>query len=643
MFKILLSLLIFCNVNTYVIAQSSGTENLDFSADDKSVLFENLIKKFNTTVETKSTAAALNYLNEAELLLSFFKDDQLKSAQTTLALAFAKADYKEKAKSYIQLAASKSRGKLNQLSLSNFNKLGLAYVFMGDEKGLDSFFDKNISDATKENKNPLKIAYVNSLLGVNGYAKASTLLSELYSNTPLSTSERAEILCLLIINSIKLNQTQFVTKYHSELELLKPDETPNYLLAKAMFLEHKSQYANAIKNYNKLFFSFNKGKRDLVYIDGMLQLAQLYSKQLKKDSANTLFKLVSNSLPKPLNATAIGINYLKLYQSHLRRFNETTPALNKIINTKDSLFNKELIAVTRELTYKHKIEEDKQKVELLNKNRALDAALIAKNKQRSLLIISCLGLIVLGSGAVIYFLYQRKKQSNLLHLAELERLKQLHKTEVIKKLSASQEAERWRIADQLHDEVGSMISVVRLNLSANPKKQETISEEKIATANRILVDVANTVREMSHELMPVAIRKYGLINSIEQLISDINTSGKIYIEHLIYGFDNLSKYPEDFQISFYRIVQELFQNIVKHSKATNAIFQLMEHADSINLYIEDNGKGIEIDKSKNTGKGIGLLANRIDYYEGKISIEGQPGKGTLIVIDIPTGHMNTES
>ena len=77
MFKILLSLLIFCNVNTYVIAQSSGTENLDFSADDKSVLFENLIKKFNTTVETKSTAAALNYLNEAELLLSFFKDDKL--------------------------------------------------------------------------------------------------------------------------------------------------------------------------------------------------------------------------------------------------------------------------------------------------------------------------------------------------------------------------------------------------------------------------------------------------------------------------------------------------------------------------------------------------------------------------------------
>jgi len=139
--------------------------------------------------------------------------------------------------------------------------------------------------------------------------------------------------------------------------------------------------------------------------------------------------------------------------------------------------------------------------------------------------------------------------------------------------------------------------------------------------------------------MPVAIRQYGLINAIEQLINNINTSGKIYIEHYIYGFEDLNKYPEDFQISFYRIVQELFQNIVKHSKASNAIFQLIEHPDSINLYIEDNGKGIEQQQTNTNGKGIGLLANRIDYYDGKLSIEGQPGKGTLIVIDIPTIHL----
>ena len=144
---------------------------------------------------------------------------------------------------------------------------------------------------------------------------------------------------------------------------------------------------------------------------------------------------------------------------------------------------------------------------------------------------------------------------------------------------------------------------------------------------------------MSHQLMSVIIRKYGLINSIEHLINDFNTSGKIYIEHLIYGFDDLSKYPEDFQLSFYHIVQKIFQNIIEHAKATNAIFQLIEHADSINLCIENNGKEIISDKGNRNVKRIGLLSDPIAYYEGKISIERQPGEGMLIVIDIPTQHM----
>ncbi|MFD0939688.1 sensor histidine kinase [Pedobacter boryungensis] len=144
---------------------------------------------------------------------------------------------------------------------------------------------------------------------------------------------------------------------------------------------------------------------------------------------------------------------------------------------------------------------------------------------------------------------------------------------------------------------------------------------------------------MNQQLMPVVIRKYGLIICIEQLIKVINTSGKIYIEHLIYGFDDLSKYSEDFQIAFYQLVQKLFQNIVKHTKATNAIFQLIEHPDSINVYIEDNWKEITNDREECDAKRITSLSNRIDYDNVKISIERQLGEGTLVVIDIPTQHM----
>ncbi|RZL48962.1 MAG: hypothetical protein EOP00_07995 [Pedobacter sp.] len=642
MYKFLLLLSFGYLVNTSLFARNLTAKKIghfSYQSADEQLVFDNLIAKFNASFNVKLNKKALKYLAEAENLALNFKDENQKNASAELALSFAKVKNKEKANFYQQKSMSKTRGNYFALSTAVYSKLAQSFALLNDNKGMKTWFENAIADAPKKDKDNIKIAYVNGLLGLNENTKASTLLSELYTDAPLSIAEKAEILSLLIINSLKLNQAQSLTKYYVELEALKAVPTANYYLAKGMYLEYTNQYAWAENNYKQLLNGFKKGKTQIVYQDGVLQLAQLNSKRLKKDTADYLFKLVANSLHKPINTTALGIRYLKLLQAHQFRFNKTTPFLTKVIQTRDSLYEKELIALTRELSYKHKIEEDKQKVELLKKNRALDAAVISKNKQRSLLLISFLGILLIAGSGTIYILYQRKKQANLLHLAELERLKQLHKTEVIKKLSVYQEAERWRIADQLHDEVGSMLSVVRLNLSSHPKKKESVTEEKLATANRILADVANTVREMSHELMPVAIRQYGLINAIEQLISDINTSGKIYIEHLVFGFEDLTKYPEDFQVSFYRIIQELFQNIVKHSNATNAIFQLMEHPDSINLYIEDNGKGIEKAKSQKNGKGIGLLANRIEYYEGKISIEGEPGKGTLVVIDIPTNHM----
>lgn len=639
MYKLLFVFLITFFVNTNLFAQADVSQNAaqstSYTAQDVNRFYE-YIKYLNDALKLNSKKTAKGYLLLAENQLLLMNASTEARFCAEMALGYARVGDKQKAAIFQQKATLVSRGNTNHLSIKNLNQLAQSFALTNDTTGLKKLFDKAISTASKTEKSTVKIAYVNGLFGVDENVKASTLLNELYTDIPLPANERAEILSLLIINSIKLNKTQYINKYYQELGSLKPSTTANYLLAKGMYFELKNQYANASKTYQLLVKDFNAGKRENVYLEGVLQLAQLASKQLKKDSANYYFALVEKAIIKPFESTAIGIRYLKFFNAHQMRFKSgNSTAIDKAINTKDSLYKNELIAVTKELQYKHKIEEDKQKAELLKRQR--DIA-----KQRSVLIIGGLCLLVIIAGTISYILYQRRKQANLLHLAEVERLKQIHKTDIIKKLSATQEAERWRIADQLHDEVGSMISVVRLNLSEHPFKKEPITPEKLETANRILADVANTVREMSHELMPVAIRQYGLINAIEQLINDINTSGKLYIEHLIYGFDDLSKYPEDFQVSFYRIVQELFQNIVKHAKATNAIFQLVEHPDSINLYIEDNGKGIEKEKADKTGKGIGLLANRIDYYEGKISIEGQPGKGTLIVIDIPTEHMVRE-
>ena len=622
-------------VTTKIIGSSTEVK---LKQDHIDPAFEALIIEFNKALSRKNNGLAIENLTKAEHLLTDLKGIDLTSMYTALAYAFAQLNNHQKAEFYQQKATAISRGKT--ISAENLDILAQSYVLLNDKNGIKNTFEKIIYNAPKSEKTALKIAYANGLYGVDENLKASTLLTELYSDTPLDNEEQAEILSLLIINSLKLNQLQQLDQFYRALEELKPKKLPNYFLAKGMYLEFKNNYAKAKLNYHQLFTGFKAGYRTNIHLEGVLQLAQLNSKQLKKDSAVYFFNVLANVLRKPYQNSAIGLRYLKFYQAHQIRFSQAaTDKIDLVLSAKDSLYKNELIAVTKELTYKYRIEQAKQKTELDKKERALAAVTYEKKQQQFLLVIACLCLLIIAASATIYILHERRKQGSLLHFAELERLKQLQKTELIKKISASQEAERWRIADQLHDEVGSMISVVRLNLSEHPLRDEGITAEKLAAANRILANVADTVREMSHQLMPVAIRQYGLINAIRQLINDINISGKIYIEELIYGFDDLSKYPEDFQISFYRIIQELFQNIMKHAKATNAIFQLIEHPDSINLYIEDNGKGITNNNNEQGGKGIGLLTNRIDYFEGKISIEGQPGKGTLIVIDIPTAYM----
>jgi signal transduction histidine kinase len=632
----LLSILLCCGAARHSMAYEQKVIPIgEFrTTQDHAPDFDELTRAFNAAINAKKTVSAIGYLKKIEQLLNQSKSNQ-NEIWIVLAKGWAQLGNAEKAKHYQKMSLATARGNTISLTVSNANMLAESYLILKDPKGMKAMFETLINKSVSTAKQPMQIAYANNLLGINDQVKAAAVLADLYSDKPMSAVQRREILSLLLINSLKLNQLQKVDQYYQELMALAAPHSPNVALAKGMYSAFKNKYEEASKNYNWLFDGLIKGKRELPYLEGTLQLANLSSILLKKDSAAYYFTKVREVLQQPLENTAIGINFLQLYHAHQLRFKTKATSLNATLTTKDSLFRAELLATTKDLTYQHKIESDRQKV-------AFQKLAFEKKRQGMAWIISSLSLLLIGGSIIIYLLYQRRKQASQLHQAEVVHLKQIHKTDLIKKLSASQEAERWRIADQLHDEVGSMISVVRLNLATHPLKDEEITSEKLETANRVLADVADTVREMSHQLMPVAIRQYGLIKAIEQLITDINTSGKIYIEQLIHGFEDVDKYPEDFQISFYRIIQELFQNIVKHSKATNAIFQLVEHPDSINLYIEDNGKGIDDQYDDKTSKGIGLLANRIDYFEGKISIEGSPGKGTLVVIDIPTIHLIEE-
>ena len=153
---------------------------------------------------------------------------------------------------------------------------------------------------------------------------------------------------------------------------------------------------------------------------------------------------------------------------------------------------------------------------------------------------------------------------------------------------------RGKVADQLHDEVGGLLSLATLNLSS--ALENGLGDEKTGSklekTQEVLQTVGVTVRELSHRLTPLVIEKYGFGKAVEDMVASINLSGKLHVGLVIVGFDRAGRYSEGLLHDLYRMLQELLQNIVKHAQAGNALVQLVEHADGLSVMVEDDGVGI---------------------------------------------------
>ncbi|RZK35677.1 MAG: hypothetical protein EOO90_28770 [Pedobacter sp.] len=148
-------------------------------------------------------------------------------------------------------------------------------------------------------------------------------------------------------------------------------------------------------------------------------------------------------------------------------------------------------------------------------------------------------------------------------------------------------------------------------------------------------DISKTVRNISHNLMPIALEKYGFKTAILDLLKSIKAANSLNVEYLIEGLEQTKSWPQNFIISTYRIVQEVLNNAIKHSGATHLFVQIIELDNAITIYIEDNGKGFEAENLEKNGAGMKLLKTNVDYLSGKLEINGKPNEGTFALIELP--------
>lgn len=248
-------------------------------------------------------------------------------------------------------------------------------------------------------------------------------------------------------------------------------------------------------------------------------------------------------------------------------------------------------------------------------------------------LIGTFSMVVLA-GAVLFFFtaYQKRLLKKEL---EINLIKSNQQEEILKTTILSQEKERKRIAQDLHDEVGAMLSVVKLNVAMFERKTNDEKSKLLAAETKsYLDDIILQVRRISRSLMPPSLERLGLNAAIEELVDWINKTGEI---HVCYRNNSQSiRLENEKELAVFRIVQELLNNAIKHSEASRIEVLIRNSMKMLVVIVHDNGKGFKNDELTKTGLGLQNLKSRTQILNAKYKIKSAPGKGTNAILCLNT-------
>ena len=254
--------------------------------------------------------------------------------------------------------------------------------------------------------------------------------------------------------------------------------------------------------------------------------------------------------------------------------------------------------------------------------------------------IGTLGMVLLALSIFFFFItYQKKMLKKQLELNETRARQQ---EEILKNTIQSQEKERKRIAQDLHDEVGAMLSVVKLNIGRIEKKSEEQVSKKLATETKSYLDeVITQVRRISRSLLPPSLEKLGLFYALEELANWVNKADQLKIE----GWKSGEQFRFDTkkELAVFRIVQELLNNAIKYSEAGNIYIKARFSINNLIISVTDNGKGFNVEEKMNTGLGLKNLESRTQLLEAKYKMKSVQGKGTTAILCLNIKNNQSEN
>jgi signal transduction histidine kinase len=352
---------------------------------------------------------------------------------------------------------------------------------------------------------------------------------------------------------------------------------------------------------SELYFKIKEFSKGIAAGTEALRLAEQYNLQLK-----------------------LGETYLSLAQNYegLHDFKNSSKYYRLWSMAKDTVYTNANSEAIAEMETRFETEKKEQQL-------ALQRAELSEQKadlQRTYVIIGALGVTLVL--VVIIFLLLRSRLSR-------ERAAFLREAQIQATIQ-SQESERRRFAQDLHDGMGQLISALRLAIHSIHRNSSLEDRVVVVTkAENLLNDMHMEIRSIAFNLMPQTLVQNGIVPALKEMSVRVNDSANVNVR--VSSFDMPERLSELQEISIYRIIQEWINNVIKYAEASIVEVQLVGYEDEVSVILEDNGKGFDIARLENSaGNGWKNMRSRISLVRGFIEIDSRPGRiGTTVMLRIP--------
>jgi len=473
---------------------------------------------------------------------------------------------------------------------------------------------------------------------------------------------------------------KYATKgYHLAAQRQDTAGMASTLVNLAAALSKSGQYDDALSYYQQVI-TLGRQLGDSSYVlDGTINSGSLYFELQKNDKAIQAFTralAITNVYHYPEYLQYIYMGYAEgLYKN--KQYRLADEYITKAIRVSESLQAKDelrqaylnaanikeaLLQPAMALQYRKKYEAlndsllgdntrkhvqlleiqfqtEKKDKELTEKKLLLTQKDLQLQQKNSWLIAFLLGITLLVITVfIIWMKFQHRQRLHEQKLQVLEKEKTVHLLEAI---MHGEEKERTRLSKDLHDGVGGLLSAVKMHFSALKHDHPSLQESQAFThALALLDDAIGDVRKTAHNLMPEMLSRLGLKEALHLYCRNISHSRELQITFHTSG--TLHRYKSNFELSVYRIIQELVNNIVKHSRATEALVQLSQHNHLLAITVEDNGIGFNQQAMQQNGMGLKSLHSRIKALNGNIEIDAASGQGTTAYIEFDVSVLRQE-